>query len=173
MMTPGLPTLITYRPRSTTRKIILHESHTPASVGDATALLRAQGRANGLLEVGYHYVIEANGCVVNTRAWETVGSHCPGENHDSIGICLTGDEDTDWWGVERSPQMMALHQLYQTLYRWVGQRLPVVGHEEVLRGRRRHDQHPCPSFNMAQMRKFLGAIDYGHGTTEEPLTASA
>lgn len=153
---------ITYRPRSVTRKIILHESHTPESVRDATALLRAQGRVNGLLEIGYHAVIEASGLVVHTREWTTVGSHCPGENHDSIGICLAGDKDTDWWGEDRMVQMCNLHGIYQDLCRWFEFRIPVIGHDEVRRYKRQHN-HRCPSFDMARMRKFLGATDFnGH-----------
>ena len=154
-MSSGDGDLITYRKRSTTRKIILHESHTPASVRNVTAYLRARGRVNGLLEVGYHYVIEPDGTPWSTRAWDTVGSHCPGENHDSIGICLGGDADTDWWGPERIEQRMALRQfcgiIWSLLQDWS---VPVLGHDEAMpRRKKRHG--PCPSFDMEKMRAYI------------------
>ncbi len=47
--------------------------------------------------IGYHYFITGDGKVYNGRAdWEA-GAHCYQENknYDSIGICLTGNFDTE------------------------------------------------------------------------------
>ena len=151
-----LPKLINYRKRSATRRIILHESHTPESVKNVTELMRARGRVNGLLEVGYHYVIEADGRAVNTRRWDTVGSHAPGENHDSIGVCLAGDQDTRWWSLERWGQRFALLSLCQRLYGYLGFEVPVVSHDEAMPRRKKH-HGPCPSVNMENMRAYLKA----------------
>lgn len=43
--------------------------------------------------VGYHYVIEANGKVVQTRAHSETGAHCIGMNTKSIGVLITGNFD--------------------------------------------------------------------------------
>jgi len=41
--------------------------------------------------VGYHYVIEADGTVTQTRKDTEEGAHTLGMNRSSIGICLTGN----------------------------------------------------------------------------------
>lgn len=45
---------------------------------------------NGWADVGYHYVIRRDGTVERGRAESKQGSHCYGENHDSLGVCLVG-----------------------------------------------------------------------------------
>lgn len=52
-----------------------------------------RNKAGELYHVGYHYIIEWNGIVVQTRAeWETA-AHCIGQNSSSIGICFMGNGD--------------------------------------------------------------------------------
>lgn len=46
-----------------------------------------------LYHVGYHYVIEWDGTVVQTRGHNEEGAHCRGQNNSSIGICLMGNGD--------------------------------------------------------------------------------
>lgn len=150
----------TFRPRPYTRRIIIHESHTGPEVKRAVDYLRAKGRANGLLEVGYHAVIERDGTWTTTRPYDRMGSHAAGCNHDSIGVCLAGHDD--WQGVEeeglelrgRIVTLMALHNFLIPLYG----NLPVFGHDEVVR-RRPTTNHPqrCPSINMDWLRSYLGA----------------
>ena len=41
--------------------------------------------------VGYHYLIEFDGTVIQTRKDTEIGAHDTGENLNSIGICLAGD----------------------------------------------------------------------------------
>ena len=44
--------------------------------------------------VGYHYLIEANGAVIQARKENEIGAHDSGENSNSLGICLAGDFST-------------------------------------------------------------------------------
>ena len=41
--------------------------------------------------VGYHYVINHDGQITQTRELDEVGAHTRGFNFESIGICLEGD----------------------------------------------------------------------------------
>lgn len=41
--------------------------------------------------IGYHYLIEADGSVLQARETNEIGAHDAGENVDSIGVCLAGD----------------------------------------------------------------------------------
>jgi len=43
--------------------------------------------------VGYHYIIEKDGSVIQARKEEEMGMHCLGQNFDSIGISLAGNFD--------------------------------------------------------------------------------
>ena len=103
-----------------------------------------KGRERGLLDVGYHFVIERDGWVTETCPRECMGSHAPGMNHDSIGICLAG-ERTDYPTQE---QVVSL----SILARELGPSLPIVGHCEVQRFKGRD---PSPAFDLNMLRKDL------------------
>lgn len=140
-----------FKPRPKTTRIIVHESHTPASVLRAVHLLRAQGRANGLLEVGYHYVIERDGFLTETRPLSRMGSHAPGCNHDSVGICMAADKD--WVGSEHPRQVATLIKVFHHLILNYGPDLQVQGHDEAMR--RKDLTHKCPSFSMYVVRQLF------------------
>lgn len=144
-----------YRTRPSTEFLILHDSHTvPAPNGEA--FLRWRGRQNGLLDVGYHFVIERDGATIVTRPEDAIGSHCAGYNHNSIGVCLIGGLDaeapTDNFTAD---QRAALCTLYARLRGTYGPHLRVLGHTELARfvGRRRHQ--PCPCLDMGVLRDQL------------------
>jgi N-acetylmuramoyl-L-alanine amidase len=44
----------------------------------------------GWSDIGYHFIIDRNGNVVEGRPIERVGAHVRGHNSNSIGICLIG-----------------------------------------------------------------------------------
>jgi N-acetylmuramoyl-L-alanine amidase len=89
MTQPGVE--FTWRTRTRTTRIIVHDSNTPADLQpSATDHMRTKGRTMGLLDVGYHFVIERDGKVIQTRPHACLGSHAPGHNGDSIGVCLAG-----------------------------------------------------------------------------------
>ena len=136
---------LSFRRRSSpTKRIILHSSHTGPSISKTITWLRVKGRERGLLDVGYHFVIERDGWVTETCPRECMGSHAPGMNHDSIGICLAG-ERTDYPTQE---QVVSL----SILARELGPSLPIVGHCEVQRFKGRD---PSPAFDLNMLRKDL------------------
>lgn len=75
-----------YRVRRSTTRLIVHTSDQFIAMPSVTPLLRTKGRAMGLLDVGYHYVIEKDGRLNQTRHVFCIGAHTPGCNHDSIGV---------------------------------------------------------------------------------------
>ena len=152
MRVPGEQSPITFRDRKQTKRIILHESHTGPEVKSATAYLRANGRANGLLEIGYHFVIERDGTLNSTRPHAAIGSHAPGANHDSIGICLAADRGWTWQ--DHPAQLASLRTIRLALIGIYGP-LPLLGHDEVVKRAKR--THKCPSFDMDWVRSHIGA----------------
>jgi N-acetyl-anhydromuramyl-L-alanine amidase AmpD len=62
--------------------------------------------------VGYHYVIEKDGKVTQTRQHDEQGAHCIGMNSSSIGVSFAGNFDLT---VPTPAQMQAWYTLYQKL----------------------------------------------------------
>lgn len=142
--------MIHYRPRPRTTLIVLHDSHSPPEVVHAEAWLRWKGRQMGLLDIGYHALIEADGAVIATRDYASVGSHTPGYNHESIGVCLIGgcDHDGNPADTFTSAQRLALGGLTAELQETFGP-LRLVGHSELPEYRR---HKPCPALDMNALR---------------------
>lgn len=80
--------------------------------------------------VGYHYVIEPDGTVIQTREDDEEGAHCKGQNFSSIGIGLSGNFDLcmpntkQIWSLQKlmavlverhniDPQMILPHRAYK------------------------------------------------------------
>jgi hypothetical protein len=74
--------------------VILHCSDTEdGEVLDAESIKRYHKSVNGWDDIGYHFVIERVGDslrLVQGRDIRYVGSHCKGQNHRSIGVCVVG-----------------------------------------------------------------------------------
>lgn len=148
--------MLTYRTRLRTTQIILHDSHTVPDLESSSPFLVVNGRALGLLNVGYHYVIERDGFTTEYRRHDAIGSHTRGCNHNSIGVCLMGGcRATEDGGVEpednfTADQMVSLKALVLAIRQRYGKNLPLVGHKEVSRG---HSE--CPCLNMETVRDLV------------------
>lgn len=64
--------------------------------------------------VGYHYVIEKDGTVTQTRREDEEGAHCIGMNSSSIGVSFAGNFDLTY---PTPAQMKAWYKLYGDLQR--------------------------------------------------------
>jgi hypothetical protein len=47
----------------------------------------------GWSDIGYHYVIKANGSVQRGRSISRVGAHVKGHNENNLGVCMVGGVD--------------------------------------------------------------------------------
>lgn len=154
--------LIKYRPRVSTTRIILHDSHTVPDIESIPEVPRWRDQAwdkglkMGLLDVGYHFIIERDAKVVETRDRHLIGTHTPGHNLDSIGICLVGGREL---GIEGGVnnflkvQIDALFDLIFNLRTELGF-IKMVGHSEVQRYRNRL-LPDCPAMEMDDLRQDL------------------
>ncbi|WP_410171154.1 N-acetylmuramoyl-L-alanine amidase [Brucella intermedia] len=161
--------LLRYKPRQTTTQIILHDSHTIPEVSTVDNVPRWASMAHegglkmGLLSIGYHDIIERDGTIIECRHHSLVGSHTPGHNLDSIGICLVGGreveggEGVDNFTEDQKRSLLRRCHEYRTLYPSI---LKVVGHSEVQRFRRR-DTPPCPPLDMELFREDLELYSQG------------
>ena len=150
-----------FRPRVKTTAIVIHSSHTKPEVETVEDYLRVYGREMGLLEIGYHYVIERSGRTVCVREPGVLGSHTPGHNWYSIGICLSGGRNQET-GLQEDNflpvQLRAAAMLVDHLLGTFGE-LRVVGHTEIQRYRNREMR--CPEFDMSDFRARLSMSHRG------------
>jgi hypothetical protein len=95
-------------------------------------------------DVGYHFLIRADGTIENGRPVSKVGAHAKGRNAHSVGIALTGNDKFTW------QQKVSLGILVRKLC----QQYPVQKIE------RHHEQCPGPGLEVEAMTKeILGTRD--------------
>lgn len=104
----------------------------------------------GWNDIGYHAVIEASGRSMSGRVVMDPGAHCKDHNHDSIGVCLTGDSSfTD-------AQFRTLVQVVYAYCKHYGldPLKDVYPHSHFNKGK------TCPNFDWLEVWKKHGGIIY-------------
>lgn len=83
------------RKRSKTEKIVIHHSASPKST-TADTIKKWHTEDRGWSDIGYHYVVrgDTGELSVGRDQWRQ-GAHCPALNSVSVGICLTGNYETE------------------------------------------------------------------------------
>ncbi len=117
--------------RKETKRIIIHHSASPRDVLlEQIRVWHVKDR--GYEDIGYHMVIEGDGRVRRARDIHLQGAHAGGANHDSIGICVVGDNtraDRAW----TPPQITSLRELVHQIQAVYGP-LVVCGHRDAKGG---------------------------------------
>lgn len=81
--------------RKSTTKIVIHHSASAKNTSVET-IKKWHTEDRGWSDIGYHYVVRGDtGEVFPGRKEELQGAHCPPLNPVSIGICLTGNYETE------------------------------------------------------------------------------
>ena len=109
--------------------IITHHSASPATVkvGDIDRWHTARWPrfiSRRGFRVGYHYVIEADGFLTQTRDHDEEGAHTIGMNRSSIGVCFVGNFNS---GEPTIAQLRTWYALQQKLVAEFGD-LPIRPH---------------------------------------------
>ena len=71
-------------------KVIIHHSANNRA-NDTAKSIHSEHLSNGWAGIGYHFLIRADGPIEKGRPQSAIGSHCPGANTGSLGICLSGN----------------------------------------------------------------------------------
>ncbi len=125
-------------------KLIIHCSATPEGRDVKTKEIKKWHLNNGWADIGYHYVIELDGEVVEGRPVELVGAHCVGQNKFSIGICYIGGMNKSMSkpkDTRTEEQKESIIKLIKKLKDSYGD-LTVHGHNE-------YSNKACPSFDVS------------------------
>ncbi len=124
-------------------KIIIHCSDTPNGREDtAEDIHRWHTKERKWSGIGYHYVIERKGKLVNGRPEYWKGAHASAHNKDSLGVCLIG---TDEFTIEQ-------WSILDNLLRKLNIKYPlakIIGHNEI-------SNKKCPGFNVQKWLVKVG-----------------
>lgn len=140
--------------RNKTTEIILHCSATKEDKDIKAEEIDRWHKNQGWLCIGYNYVIELDGTIVEARGEKYVGSHCVGHNTNSIGICYIGglDEAGISKDTRTEAQKEAMHALIKTLLKKYNLKIQDVHcHNE-------YSKKACPSFSRNKMLLELWSV---------------
>lgn len=120
------------------REIRKHIVHCSDSLVGDVAEIRRWHIARGWKDVGYHFVIRADGEIEVGRTLDEIGAHCDGQNVDSVGTCLVGKK------VFSGRQFAALRRVHGMLA-GLFPGMTAHGHCEFNHGK------TCPNFNVQEI----------------------
>ncbi len=83
------------RSRRRIDEIIVHCTATPEGQPRTVEQIRAQHKAQGYSDIGYHYLVYLDGTVHLGRDVHISGAHAEGHNSHSIGVCYVGGVEND------------------------------------------------------------------------------
>ena len=131
-------------PRLDTTKIIIH--HTLTKSDCTIEEITHWHKLRGFSTIGYHYVIQKDGTVLEGRQLNLSGAHAKGRNANSVGIALCGDFSVQ---IPLPAQLDALNRLIDDL--GVLYDLPLTDkYYDVVEYHRTGD-NPCPGENFVKI----------------------
>lgn len=131
-------------------KLIIHCTATKEGVYVSTDTIRRWHTIeNGWSDIGYHYIIELDGSIVEGRPVHRSGAHTKGHNKDSIGIAYVGGLDSQMnpKDTRNISQMVAFDELLTNLK----DKYP----EATIHGHNEFSSKACPSFDVQIEYKYL------------------
>lgn len=75
--------------------IVIHCTATPEGQARTVEQIRAQHKAQGWADIGYHYLVTLDGKVHLGRDVDIAGAHVAGHNPNSIGVVYVGGLEND------------------------------------------------------------------------------
>jgi N-acetylmuramoyl-L-alanine amidase len=123
-------------------KIIIHCAATHEGKDISVDTVKRWHLNKGWSDIGYHYVIELNGSVMEGRPVGLVGAHCKGQNEDSIGICYIGGLDT-----AGNPKDTRTDAQKESMRKLVSNLLELYP-EATVHGHNEFSSKACPCFNV-------------------------
>ena len=105
--------------------------HTAAHPGDPSAkeIRRWHMEDRNWSDIGYHWVIRKSGALEVGRSLEYQGAHCRGINAVSIGVCCSGDGDSQPFTPEQVETLLGLAVAVHRTYGVEPENL--IGHREI------------------------------------------
>ena len=131
-------------------EIIVHCTATPEGRDYTVADIRQMHKAQGWVDIGYHYLIYRDGSIHEGRNVDMVGAHCQGHNAQSIGVCYVGGVASDG----KTPKDTRTAAQKDALIHLLMQ-LVCLYPDATIRGHRDFAAKACPSFDATREYKNL------------------
>lgn len=131
-------------------EIIVHCTATPEGRDYTVADIRQMHKAQGWVDIGYHYLIYRDGSIHEGRNVDLVGAHCQGHNAQSIGVCYVGGVARDG----KTPKDTRTQAQKDALIHLLMQ-LVCLYPDATIRGHRDFAAKACPSFDATREYKNL------------------
>ena len=131
-------------------EIIVHCTATPDGRDYTVADIRQMHKAQGWVDIGYHYLIYRDGSIHEGRNVDMVGAHCQGHNAQSIGVCYVGGVARDG----KTPKDIRTAAQKDALVHLLMQ-LVCLYPDATIRGHRDFAAKACPSFDATREYKNL------------------
>ena len=142
--------MILKKSRRRINEIIVHCTATPEGRDYTVADIRAMHKAQGWVDIGYHYLIYRDGSIHEGRNVDMVGAHCQGHNAQSIGVCYVGGVARDG----KTPKDTRTQAQKDALVHLLMQ-LVCLYPDATIRGHRDFAAKACPSFDATREYKNL------------------
>ena len=124
------------------KKIIIHCSATPEGREHTVKDIDTWHRQRGFAQIGYHYVINLKGEILQGRPLTLAGAHTVGHNTDSIGICYIGGMSKDM----KLPKDTRTYEQKEALMRLLRELKKQYPKAQIF-GHRDFANKACPSFD--------------------------
>ena len=131
-------------------EIIVHCTATPEGRDYTVADIRQMHKAQGWVDIGYHYLIYRDGSIHEGRNVDMAGAHCQGHNAQSIGVCYVGGVARDG----KTPKDTRTQAQKDALIHLLMQ-LVCLYPDATIRGHRDFAAKACPSFDATREYKNL------------------
>ena len=131
-------------------EIIVHCTATPEGRDYTVADIRQMHKAQGWVDIGYHYLIYRDGSIHEGRNVDLIGAHCQGHNAQSIGVCYVGGVARDG----KTPKDTRTQAQKDALIHLLMQ-LVCLSPDATIRGHRDFAANACPSFDATKEYKNL------------------
>ena len=134
-------------------EIIVHCTATPDGRDYTVADIRQMHKAQGWVDIGYHYLIYRDGTIHEGRNVDMVGAHCQGHNAHSIGVCYVGGVARDG----KTPKDTRTPAQKDALVHLLTQ-LVCLYPDARIHGHRDFAAKACPSFDATKEYQNLKAL---------------
>lgn len=128
-------------------EVILHCTATPwQREVDIEEIRRWHTQGNKWADVGYHYLIQHDGCLQVGRQLEVAGAHTKGHNSHSVGVAYAGGikEDGSPGDTMTPEQEETFEHLFFALQLVLGKPLLLSGHNDY------NEHKSCPGFKVSE-----------------------
>lgn len=131
-------------------KIIIHCTATPEGRNHTVADVRAWHKQRGFTDIGYHYLIDIEGNILQGRPLSLQGAHTVGHNHDSIGIAYVGGMSKDM----KFPKDTRTFEQKESILKLLRELVIKYPNVEIY-GHRDFANKSCPSFDARKEYKII------------------